>query len=267
MAIEGLRNPPNVSKVNVSDHVGAMVEALCMLNLVDDREQVAESILAESTFLERSGVTGETFVQLPRRLVTLEGLTTVSDNATFMHGKKYPPTSVYGDLWTPGTARGYGEKDLDNLVLGKTSDSWRPHVRLAVYNPECSWEPLVHFLDKPFNDTYSKNGEQTQLEALRKTITRYRAKHPEFAMTGLNTKAIAFISLVRRIKDQPEPIKQYIMYDPTLPVKCVDRANRVGTVFFRNGGLRLEGCSGYKGSSYGVGLSVGPKDLRSGVSS
>lgn len=263
MAIEGLRTAPQPSEVNLNDHVGASVEALNILGLVEDRDQVTESVTADFSQLAESGRTGEAFIQLPRDVITLGDLVEASDSATYAGDKQYPQSYVYRELWTPGSGtEGYKADDLDNLTLGGNGD-FAAHARLAVHNPASQQEPLLHFLDMPFDKKYAGEGQQTQLEALDEAIKAYEAEegHENFEMTALNAKAVAFIALVHRIKGEAMPIGWGFMRDATLPRETLYGDSIVGDVYSAGDQLRLSGSCGGASSSDGVGVSVGPKPL------
>ncbi len=265
MAIEGLRTTPQPREVsNVSDQVGASVEALEILGLVEDHDQVTESVTAEFTSLQSSGRTGETFIQLPRSVISLGDLVKASDSATYSGDRQYPETYVYNELWTPGFDRnGYKAEELDNLTLGGNGN-FAPHARLAVHNPASEQEPLLHFLSKPFDEKYAQKGEQTQLEAVEEAVREYEAEaHEGLAMTPLNAKAVAFIALTRRIKGEDMPITWGYMRDATLSRKTVVGGSIVGFVLSSGDEFSLSGSSGDAYSNLGVGLSVGPKELKS----
>lgn len=83
-------------------------------------------------------------------------------------------------------------------------------------------------------------------------------------MTPLNAKAVAFIALTRRIKGETMPIAWGYMRDATLPRKeMMGGLSFVGGVGSYGGGLDLGRSYGRAGSCVGVGLSVGPKELKS----
>ncbi len=261
MAIEGLRTAPQPLEMNISDEAGASVEALGILGLVQDRDQVIESVTAEFRTLGQSGKTGEPFIQLPRGIITLQGLITALDSATYPGDRKYPETYVYDKLWTPGyDSDGYKESDLDNLELGQTCN-WQAHARLAVHNPASEQEPLLHFLGQPYDKKYAESGQQTQVEAIAEVAQAYDVTHEGFKMTPLNTKAVAMIALTRRIKGEAMPMAWGFMRDATLPRRTVDGGSYVGSVDSIGGQLYLRGSRGRAYSSGGVGLSVGPKEL------
>lgn len=266
MAIEGLRTVAQPNQIDISDEVGASVEALDMLGLVQDRDRVADSVTAEFRTLGQVGTSGEAFIQLPRDVITLQGLVTVLDGGKYPQGK-YSTTFVYNELWTPGTTSGsYEATELDNLILGQRNSTWPAHARLAVHNPASTQEPLLHFLGKPFDNKYAERKEQTQLKAIAEAAKAYEAEHQDFAMTPLNAKAVAMIALTRRIKGESMPIAWGFMRDATLPRRTVGGDSWVGDVGSAGGRLGLRGGDGNARSDVGVGLSVGPKNLNSQAS-
>jgi hypothetical protein len=263
MAIEGLRTVPQPQPVDVgkADHVGATVEALNMLGLVEDTDRVTETVSTEFAALHQAGRTGEAFVQLPRGIITLGDLLAASYGATYAHEISYPKSYVGHELW-PGTdPDGYKAEELDNLTPDGDGN-FAPHARLAVHNPTNTQEPLLHFLDKPFDAKYAKKKEQTQLAAVAEAVATYAAEdHEGFTMTPLNTKAVAMIALIRRIKGEAMPMEWGFMRYVTLERKDVDGVSFVGRANMLGGPLRLYRSGGKAYSSVGVGLSVGPKVL------
>jgi hypothetical protein len=262
MAIEGLRTVPEPnSNVNVSDEVGAAVLALDMLGLVEDHEQVTESITASFGDLAASKQPGEAYIQVPRKLVSLPGIIEVLDGAKYPGDREYPDTWVYRDLWIPGTDEGSFEaEDIGNLELGQRDD-FPPHARIAVHNPNSHEERLLHYLGQPFDEMYAKEGEETQLQSFARSKTLLEAAHEDFALTPLNANAVAMIALTRRIKGEKMPFGWGFMRDATLPRKTVDGDSLVGFVDSRGGQLGLDGSYGFALPYVGLGLSVGPKVL------
>jgi len=152
MAIEGLKSANQLQPSTIRDEVEASVEALDILGLVEDRDQVAETLAGEFTKLGQSGKPGVPYVQLPRGIRTLREVITASDEARYPEDRGYPPTFIDAALWTPGTSpESYNEDDLGNLEPGQTGAKWLAHSRLAVYNTLNSDEPLLHFLDQPID--------------------------------------------------------------------------------------------------------------------
>lgn len=265
MAIEGLRTAPQpVTEVNFNDHVGATVEALNVLGIIEDRDRVTDTVTKDFESLGASGRTGEAFIQIPRSLVTLEQLIDASDSATYSNSRTYPKSDVWKKLWIPGNdPNGYSADELDRLTLDG-SGNFDIHARLAIFGEEATKEPLLHFLNMPYDD-YARDkwgGDQTQLEFIDKAIADYEAEaHEGFEMTPLNAKAVAMIALVRRIKGQTMPMAWGYMRVAALTRKTVDGVSCVGYVYSRRDHLRLRGSRGASSSSIGVGLSVGPKDI------
>lgn len=262
MAIEGLRGARIPTQPNVTDHVGASVEALDRLGLVEDHDQVTESLTADfGRLTDEAGVMGEPYVQLPRNMVALGSLIEVLDSGDYA-GKKYPETYRYDALWTPGSgSEGYEANEMGALEVGQPGTGWPAHARLAVYSADTPQEPLLHFLGKPFDEKYARDGELTQLKAIAEVQETYDAEHEGFSMTPLNVNAVAMIALVRRIKGETMPMDWGFMRDATLPCKSVDGGSFVGYVLSYGGQLVLDGSNGDSGAGSGVGLSVGPKDL------
>jgi hypothetical protein len=259
MAIEGLKAP---EVRNMADEVGASVDALDMLGLVEDREQVTESVKADFASLEDSGVAGEKFVQLPRGVIELPEIIKILDGASYPDGRTYPETYVYDRLWTPGTdPNGYGAFDVGNLAADRKDEDWQPHARVAVHNPDSPDEPLLHFLNMPFDNEYAKKRQETQLDAIDKAAQEYGTAHEGFEMTPLNAVGVAMIALSRRIKGEKTPMSWGFMRDATLSRKTVDGGSYVGDVDSLDGGLRFVRSDGRADSGVGVGLSVGPKVL------
>ena len=265
MGIEGLRTVPEPNpNINVSDEVGAAVQALDMLGLVQDREQVTETITTDfaalNTFLS-GHTTGEAYIQVPRRVISLPRMIEVLDGAKYPGEREYPDTWVYRDLWVPGTTDGSLEaEDISNLELGNQGD-FPVHARLAVHNPNNHNEPLLHYLGQPFDEMYAEEGEETQLKSFATSKTLQEAAHEDSTLTPLNASAVAMIALTRRIKGQDMPFEWGFMRDATLPRKTVDGDSVVGGVSSCDGQLALDWSYGYSGPRGGLGLSMGPKEL------
>lgn len=267
MAIEGLRK----AQPNPTDEIGASVEALYRLGLVEDLGRVAETVTAGFNALTRSsGKTGDAYVQLPRSLVTLPTMIEVLDSGTYPSYTKYLPAQVDDALWTASAVGcGYEADDIGNLEVGKHEANWPAHVRLAVHNPVSEAEPLLHFLNQPFDEEYAKAGEQTQLQAIAEAKAAYEAERSDmFTMIPLNVSAVAMIALTRRIKGESIPVEWGFMRDATLPrITTVGGRSRVGSVFCRyndghRGQLWLGRSRGEAKPNVGVGLSVGEMESK-----
>ncbi len=268
MAIKGLERG-QISVVQPTNEVGVVVEALERIGLVGEatRDEITESVAEDFIKLDASGVEGARYPAVPRRLASLREIADASDSGTYAGEKTYRATYFYDALWTPGAdSGGYRVEELSNLELGKTDDSWEPHVRVAVYNADSPDDPLLHFLDQPFDEKYAEEGAETQLAAIAQAKTEYEAEYPDFCMTPLNGQAIAIIGLMQRIKGEPMPLTWGYMYDATTPRKSVGGVSLVGYVNFDGGQLGFGGGNGYAHPGGGVGLSVGPKELESQAS-
>jgi hypothetical protein len=245
MAIEGLRTVPEPNpNINISDAVGASVQALDMLGLVADHEQVTDSITAEfgalSSLLSGDGpMTGEAYIQIPRKVISLPRMIEVLDGAKYPGDREYPDTWVYRDLWVPGTNKGSLEaEDIGNLELGNQGD-FPVHARAAVLNPNNPDERLLHYLGQPYDEMYAREGEETQLQSFATSKTLQEAAHPDSTLTPLNANAVAMIALTRRIKGQDMPFEWGFMRDATLPRRTVGGDSVVGRVDSCDGRLLL----------------------------
>lgn len=225
-----------------------------MLGLVRDQDEVAESVADDFAGLTASGRSGELYVRLPQSIALAE-VVTVLDGGSYPD-KTYPETYVYHKLWTPGTdPNSYTDHDLGNAK----PSAYPAHGRLAVHNPANSQEPLLHFLNQPYDAMYAKPGQQTQLEDdVAESIATYSTEgHTDLSMDPLTVRDVALIALVRRIKGEIMPMAWGFMRDPTLPRRTVDGGSVVGYVDSRGCQLRLGGSGGDASPDVGVGLSVG----------
>ena len=267
MAIEGLKAP---EVRNVTDEVDVAVEALDMLGLVEDRDRVTESIKADFDALSVLSVGGgERYVQLPRNVITLPEMINALDSGSYSEGREYPKTYVWEDLWTPGASTaGYKDDDLGNLSADRKDADWPAHVRMVILNEEDSpEEPLLHFLNQPFDEKYAEKGQKTQLESFDEARQDFlEAQDPGFDMTPLNVSAVAMIALMRRIKGEDMPMEWGFMRDVTLPRVSLGGVSFVGRVDSRGGQLRFGRSDGSAHPHAGGGLSVGPAELESQAS-
>ena len=179
MSIELRRS---VVGANLSDDVGAGVEALTQLGF-EDRDRLQEEVADDYRALGSAGKTGERFIKLPRTLVPLPQIIEVLDGGNY--SKSYAPTYVYEELWTPDYA---GE---DGLELGNKAQG-----RLALHSSSSPKEPLLHFLDQPFDERYAEEGEETQLQALENAKQAYEAANQ---ITDDKVRAQALLDVVNEI--------------------------------------------------------------------
>jgi hypothetical protein len=256
MAISGVRSSETVPAVN-NDNVGAAVEALSLVASFDDREAVTAQVREEFATLATSGVEGEMYIHVPRSVANLGRAIQALDEGSF--GKEYRASYVYGQLWTPGVGQeGYAADELGTLGID-TED--QVHARIAVHSAKSEDEPLLHFLGLPYDDYAKQNwnpkAEATQLEKVADSKQLIEAKHPGLNMAALNANAVAFISLMRRIKGEPMPMEWGFMRDASLGRKTVDGHSVVGRVDSYEGRLEFRNSGGDGYGYAGVGLSVG----------
>lgn len=272
MAITGLKRieaaPKQIMTIK-DDDVNAAVEALGILRLLDLNNKDAVKLATTKVRNDfeaaaSSGVNGEPFIQLPgklpngKRLISLGEMITALDEGTFR--RKYPKTYVYGELWTPGVgSEGYTEEQLE--IVDGLSPGWEPHGRIAVYGAECEQDPLLHYLNLPFDEDaknkYNPEAPTTQLEKLAGLRTAFEAQHQGFNTAALGARAIAFRALMQRIKDEPMPISCGFLRDTSLPRITVGGVSVVGHIYSRDGRFHLGDSIGRADRNSGVGISVG----------
>src|SRR5436853_4317 len=126
MAIEGLKNVAEPQTSTQTDEIGAAVEALELLGLVEDRDRVTETVTADFSVLDKGGVAGEKFIKLPNRNVSLPEMIVVLDSGNYKD--TYPETYVDDNIWTPGAhPKGYKAEDIGNSDRDQRADTWPSH--------------------------------------------------------------------------------------------------------------------------------------------
>lgn len=263
MAIEGLRRV-EPQTFNRDDEIGVMVDALERVGLVRDsnRDRVTESVTADLGLLTANGETGESYPWVSEYLVTLGEVVHALDSGEYANSRDYDEALVDHRLWTPGAhPDGYDADDFGNLEPGQPARGVPAHVRQAIHNPASEAEPLLHFLDLPFDDKYRGKAPETQLEALAKAKQEYERAHEGFTVTPLDSKAIAMITLMRRIKGQAMPLEWGCMRDATLPRRVLKNNPVVGAVYSRGEQLNVGWSTGVPKDDVGLGLSVGPQKI------
>lgn len=265
MAIEALKRVEVPVVKYPSEDIDVAVDALERVALVDDsnREEVRESVKADFEALDAANTAGPRYPALPRRLVSLHQIIKATDSGNYANGAEYPATYLDSDLWTPDNSQGYQAEELGNLEAGETDDSWAPHIRIAVKNPDSPYDKLLHFLGQPYDEKYAVKGEETQLEAIAKAKEAYESEHEGFALTPLNDSAFAMLSLMARIKGEEMPLASGWMRDATKGRKTVDGDSFVGNFRSNRSKLKFVRDNGNAYPHGGVGLSAGPKELSS----
>lgn len=264
MAIYGISTPERLTRkttFDIGDPAEVAVEALEMLGVISDRKQALKTVRADFVALDQSGVEGERYIQLPRRIINLGGMTIVLDGDSYRHGKTYPETFVHGKLWTPGEdPKGYDADDIGNLERGVKDDDWLPHARIAVKSGD---NDLRHFQDQPFDEEQAEEDQTTQMESFRRARQLYEAEHEGFSMTPLNAEAVAMMALTCRIRDDgtPMPIERGTVRDATLPLAPIASIHAdvaIGDMYTNGAGvLHFDMNPGDAHPEAGIGLSVG----------
>jgi hypothetical protein len=249
--------PPQPS---VSDDIGANVQMLEMLGLVNDanREAVVEEVTVDFQGLQERGVAGEKLVAIPPRVSLATRVLVLNGLNKAHHGEEFPDTYVYSPLWVPGTEAGsYDEEDLSKLGPEYDGKKWDAHGRVIIPNPESREEPILHHLGKPYDDKYAREGEETQLAALAAQKEAFEAEHSGLNLNALPARDVASLAIVRLIKGEKFPMEWGFMRDATLPRRTVGGDSIVGGVYSSDGLLELAGSRGGSYSRAGVGVWVG----------
>jgi hypothetical protein len=267
MALESLLERPQleVSHPNITDDIGANLEALRLSGLVFDgnREAVEIDLKADREFLHASGIYGEFLAAVPQEQLPLSHRVSVLDIAMKAKiGKDHPGTYVDHALWSPATSEGsYSEEELSLLGPEYDGKKWVAHGRIIVPNTENPDEPILHHLNKPFDRKYSEEGEVTQVEALALQKAGFEVVNPNLNLNPLTARDISLLALVRLVKgDKPMPMEWGFMRDATLSRTEVHGGSVVGSVSSVGGPLGLDRSLGSAYPSVGVGVSVGPKN-------
>lgn len=208
-------------------------------------------------------VTGEPTLSLPYSVVSTAELIARIDAVEASETKRieFPKTYVYPNLWTPGTeTNSYTDEDL-GAASGKLT-----LARLMLNNPNNQStnrgnqaEPLLHFLNQPFDSKNAKRGDITQLQSVIEASEHFTAINPELSLRATTHREVALLALIRRIKGEPMPVNWGFMRDANHTRKEVGGGSVVGGVRSFVGRFRLGGSYGSACPSVGVGLSAGLK--------
>lgn len=245
-------------KPDVSEAVGVTIEAYRDLGFVPDVDQATESLTTNFTPLAELGYDGRLYVEPPAG-ISFNGLTTAADGR---RAKGVDTLYHYPNLWTPGTeANSY---TIDELYGNPAIE---PQARLAVFNADrtTNVDPILHFLNMPYDDKYRDGASQTQLEALEALEQAFTGQHPEATMQALGHRATVMLVLMDRIrgvetinpKSADFVLNQGFVRIPNLGRKEVGGDSIVGNVDSYGSRLVLDGGNGRAYSGGGVGLSVG----------
>lgn len=243
--------------------LGFVVDDAVRQELAKDTDDLATR-LATAKFAGQA-VTGEAVLNIPYSLLTtaelIEGIDS-ADSRKFRganQGKKFSEADVFHELWTPSTeAGGYTDEEL-GAASGKFTT-----VRFLVNNPLNngnnkgeSAEPLLYFLEDPFDVKYATYGQQTQLDKIAATKADFERAHPQLELRAAAHREIAVLGLMRRICGQPMPMSCSYMRDGNLPRKTVDGYSFVAGVRSDDGQACFGGDVGRASGGAGVGLSAG----------
>lgn len=229
MAIQGLEYGRKIVVPNVSDDVGASLEALAILGWNGDQEQARESITTDFQRLELGQKRpGENYIQVPLSdSFTLASMVAAIDRVTYKDGRTFPRTYLADRIWTPGRY-GHGETYGCNIEqmnsLGLSTDepaNWSMHARRALTDGPNDSAPLLHFLNMPLDNKYL-NKDKDQIRALARAQAVYATEAPDFNLGALNPAGYCMLALMHRIKGKLLPMQGFSARFPQLGEAMID---------------------------------------------
>lgn len=240
---------------DVTEAVGVTIEAYKELGFTPDVDTATQSLTANFTTLAGLGYDGRLYVE-PPKAVSFDQIIGAADGK---RAKGVETSYRYPNLWTPGTeGDSYTTEEL-NGTAPKT-----PEARLAVFNADKTTgvDPLLHFLNAPYDERYRNGAPQTQLKALEATSAEFATKHPEAVLRALGHRATVMNVLMDRIRGVKHKSADFILNQGYLRVPELGRRELggdscVGHVCSGDSRLGLGRSDGGAGSGVGVGVSVG----------
>lgn len=261
MAIAGFKTieaPAPAPLFDIDAAVGATVGFYGALDVIGNEAEARESLTKGFTRLTELGLPGRLYVRPPAgiRHSRLLGA------AEAQRPSGVPEFYQYEPLWLPGKdPGGYTEAELN----GEQSEF---EVRLALYSNEPNphkVDPLLHFKDLSFDDTYREKRKPTQLEEIDRITRVFTAQHPGLTIDTADHRDYAVWVGMDRMRDDialgdPEfVLNSGFMRVPRLGRRRVDGGSCVGFVRSFDGRAYFDWSSGYAFPGSGVGLSVGVK--------
>lgn len=247
---------------DVAEAVGVTIEAYQNLGFTPNIDDATESLTTNFTQLTDFGYYGRLYVEPPKG-VGFDQIIGVADDK---RAKGVDKLYRYPNLWTPGTEdNSYTTEELDG------SPSAKPEARLAIFNADetTGVDPLLHFLNTPFDDKYRDGAPQTQLEALEATSQEFAKANPndpQAFVRALGHRAAVMLVLMDRIRGVKPRSADFVLNQgflriPELGRRAVDGGSVVGFVDSDGSRLKLGGSDGRADPDRGVGVSVGLKEL------
>jgi hypothetical protein len=269
MALNGLYKTPHIeipekglafmrtTELDVTEPVEVTLEALKLLGIIEHNDQAKQSITADFTALSELDYDGRLHV-LPGIGVSFDH---ILQTAEAIKPENVPVLYRFTNLWTPNTeSNSYSQAELNGGPENHVA-------RLAVYNADTntSVDPVLHYLNTPYDEKYQENCSTTQLQELEQDQQDFNVKYEDFKLSSLDHKAFAMLALMDRIRGGVAPnSKDFIlntgfMRIPDLGRRDVCGDSCVGNVDSDDGQLKFDCSYGVAGVFNGVGLSVGIK--------
>lgn len=207
-----------IPRPDVSEAVGVALQALSLVNMLDDPDRQHEELTSDFQALAPTqGGVGELYPQVPLP----KGLTTVQRIARVLH--QNAEESVYGLAIIGPTGRNtyLNDVSLNSMGLtGKRPTAWRPHGRLAVSGAAAEADPLLHFTDR--SDPPSRGWPQMKkLQALHRMQIEYERANPNYNLGLVNTAAFLMLALQHQIKGEKMPLdwSDSVIPQLTIPIR------------------------------------------------
>lgn len=246
-------------QIDTSDDVAVSTEVISklgsVLGLEVDEEELVESLKPEYDRLRQLGVPGELFVKVKLGNIGLRATFDLIDGKSENGNYQYPKTYIWDKLWVPGNEK--GSYTVEDINISDGSQDYPVHARMALADGPNQNQPLLHFLDQPFDSKYAKKGEQTQLDAIAAAKAEFESTNPEFNLTSLNVVDFAVMAFQGRIKGESMPITWGFMRTADSGRKSLGGGSVVGGVRSDDARLFLVWSDGYRYDYGGVALSVG----------
>lgn len=195
---------------------------------------------------------GRPYVELPRSITT-ERLCELANELAAERG--FSPVFRWKPFWVPGTElQSVTAQEINSVAEVITA-------RLALFSEKATnADPLLHFLDLPYDGEYKNWGQTSQLDALAQAQRVFANQHLGASLRAADHRdflVMYLMDLIREVSAEEVILAKGFMRVPALGRRTVDGDSYVGIVC-SGGGQAYFGRSG--GGAYGwdgFGLSAG----------
>lgn len=257
MAIAGLKTPTPVIEdaelplSRVGEAVNVTVNLLERLGLVDDETALRESLSSDYERLTALG-DGRLYLELSATVTTNQLIQLANGLATESgHDQAY----LWPNFWVPGTEEGsVTEAELNGSATSFTA-------RLALFDPDASYDPLLHFTNSSFDDKYRDSKKQaTQLDLIERVTAEFTTAHAGAMLRAADERDFLvwyIMDLIRGVSAENIVLARGYMLVPRHGRRTVDGDSCVGSVDSSGGRAEFGWDFGGALGCGGVGLSAG----------